>query len=498
MITNISDYGFELQKHNTNIVYTQGDRTVSFQQMHSLTYSLAKYLQLILKPGDKIILSMDDSPEVAMYWHACVISGIIPIMVNTKLSVDDIKNIAHVNQCQGIAANSDMLPNYPNIKILLSKEIVADLPTATREDVYIHQYQPDEDLAYFMTGGTVIAKTVAYQHQGLASFVKQPQPNIWQFDSNTKLFCPGRMTHGLGACLNIITPWIFGSSHVLSTTTLDLKKLPELVNQHQITHMILLPFALNLLLVRPKTKFGNSLKVLIAAGEPLPPSVAREMREVYGIPVRNWLGLTEGFTVLINDDPDKNGLVSLGKPFPGTTIKLINDQGNECGVDEPGRMIVHTPVLAARYHNDKENTEATFKNGWYHSSDILVRDERGCYFFVGRDNQCVKIRGVWTSATEVEAMVSKAPGVTDCVASFTTNQEGFTEAVAFVVRDPDSTINAIDIKTHVAKNTNVGTLIPKQVYFVDSVPLTLNLKKVRSFDKLMDHARKNDLTNSLV
>jgi acyl-coenzyme A synthetase/AMP-(fatty) acid ligase len=481
---NITEYlvGVDSQYHD-KILYHWEEKTLTFGQAKSLVYQLAGYISSTdLKPRDYVLVVLDDCPELALYFLALVLLGQIPVLVNTRLAKDEIQNIASSHNCKGIVATDDIL-SYINAPVKFTKEQLWSAPADLPYTAY--QYQPTDDVVHFMTSGTSLSyKTVVYDHSNIANLDRN-EKGIWtECTDASVVYCPAKMTTAIGFYSNIYLPWMVKSTHVINGKVFDLRNMMDIVNRYQVDYVFTLPFILNLMLKRPGIKFDPCLKHIIAAGEPLPPNVATEFLNRFGIRIQNLFGLTEGFAIFTNLDPTSD--ISLpGTPVDGVEVRIVREDGSDCEPNEAGRMIFKSANMANRYYNDINATNECFKDGWYWTNDLFVRDNCGTYKFIDRINQCVKIRGVWTSSTDIENVVSSMPGVVECTATFEKSKEGFSEPVVFVVRDTDL-VNAITIKAFVGRASDQSTLIPQQIYFVDNLPKTLNNKKIKIIDKLLE------------
>jgi acyl-coenzyme A synthetase/AMP-(fatty) acid ligase len=482
--TNVAEYliGIDSQ-YRDKVLYHWEEKTLTFGQARTLIYQMAGYISSTeLQPRDYVLVALDDSPELVLYFLAFVLLGQIPVFVNTRLAKDQIQNIASSHNCKGIVATDDIL-SCVDVPVKFTREqlwsVPADLPYTA------YQYEPTDDVVHFMTSGTSLSyKTAVWDHSNIVN-LERNQRGAWSECKDTSVvYCPARMTTAIGFYASVYLPWIFKSTHVINGKVFDLRNMMDIVNRYQVDYVFTLPFILNLMLKRPGIKFDTCLKHIIAAGEPLPTNLATEFLNRFGIRIQNLYGLTEGFAILTNLDPSSD--ISLpGTPVDGVEVRIVREDGSDCEPDEAGRMIFKSKNMAKRYHNDVIATNECFRDGWYWTNDLFVKDTNGTYKFIDRANQCVKIRGEWTSSNDIENVISSMPGVVECTATFEKNTEGFSEPVVFVVRDTNS-VDAVAIKSFVGNATTQSTLIPKQVYFVDNLPKTLNNKKIKIIDKLLE------------
>jgi acyl-coenzyme A synthetase/AMP-(fatty) acid ligase len=466
-----------------NILYHWDDQTLTYGQAQELIYQVAGQISATsLQPRDYVLIALDDGPEIALYFLACVLLGQIPVFVSTRLSQEEIQRVASNHNCKGIAANDDILA-WSDIPVKFNKAQVWN--TQDNLPYRVYKYQPDEDVVHFMTSGTSLNyKNAVYDHSNLVN-LERNEKGVWKdCDDTTVVYAATRMSSVVGFFSNVCVPWMFKSTHVINSNVFDLRNVADIVNRYQVNYLFTLPFVLSLILKKSNVKFDSCLKHVITSAEPLPPRTATEFLNKTGIRIQNLFGLTEGFAIFTNLDPASD-ISAPGTPVDGVEVRIVREDGSDCEPDEAGRLIFKSNNMAKRYHNDVIATNECFRDGWYWTNDLFIKDQKGTYKFIDRANQCVKIRGVWTSSTDIEDVVSSMPGVVECTATFEKTTEGFLEPVVFVVRETNL-VNAITIKSFVGNATAQSTLIPKQVYFVDNLPKTLNNKKIKIMDKLLE------------
>src|SRR5688572_29547053 len=91
-----------------------------------------------------------------------------------------------------------------------------------------------------------------------------------------------------------------------------------------------------------------------------------------------------------------------GTPFPIAEVRLLDAQGDEAAPGEPGVLWLRHPAQARGYANLPEETRAQFRDGWFCSRDLFVRDAQGFYIHQGRADELVKVAGQWVWPAELE------------------------------------------------------------------------------------------------
>ena len=116
--------------------------------------------------------------------------------------------------------------------------------------------------------------------------------------------------------------------------------------------------------------------------------------------------------------PGGTGALRTGKPLSGVEVRLLGDDGGEVATGVPGVLWVRHPALSAGYANRPEETREQFRDGWFCTKDVFVRDAQGYYSHQGRSDELVKIAGQWVQPGELEEAVLGLEAVAEaaCVA----------------------------------------------------------------------------------
>ena len=150
--------------------------------------------------------------------------------------------------------------------------------------------------------------------------------------------------------------------------------------------------------------------------------------------------------------------------------EVADELGQEVGVGEPGEVLYRSPQLAVGYWDNPEATAEAFRDGWFHSGDLVTRDAEGYLTVVDRIKDVINTGGILVASREVEDAVYTHPAVAE-VAVIGTPHEKWIEAVTAVVvlRDDAEDVTAEQIIAHVRERL-APFKVPKEVRFVDVLP----------------------------
>jgi acetyl-CoA synthetase len=285
----------------------------------------------------------------------------------------------------------------------------------------------------------------------------------------------------------------------------------ELMQRHAVTHTFLFPTALKAMMKavpQPSSACRLELQAIMSAGEAVGDAVFGYCQQQLGVTVNEMFGQTEINYIVGNCArlwPARPG--SMGKPYPGHRIAVIDDEGQPCEVGTPGDVAVHRrdhhghddPVFFLGYWKNDAATRAKFTSGlfdkeadsWCRTGDMAVQDADGYLWYQGRSDDMFKAAGYRIGPGEIENCLVKHPAV----------------ANAAVVPKPDGERGAV-IKAYVvlasgfaASDDLVAALqahvrgqlapyeYPKEIEFIAALPMTTTGKVQRRVLRLQEEER---------
>jgi benzoate-CoA ligase len=118
---------------------------------------------------------------------------------------------------------------------------------------------------------------------------------------------------------------------------------------------------------------------------------------------------------------------------PGYEAAIVDPEGRPVEDGEPGRLRIRGGSTALCYWADKEKSRETFQGEWCTTADIFRRDRAGYYFYEGRDDDLLKVSGIWVSPLEIENVMLDHPAVAEVCVIGREDEERLVKPLAFVV-----------------------------------------------------------------
>ncbi|MDP1685138.1 AMP-binding protein, partial [Hydrogenophaga sp.] len=281
----------------------------------------------------------------------------------------------------------------------------------------------------------------------------------------------------------------------------------ELIERHGVTHSFLFPTALKAMMKAvptPKAQYKFTLQGLMSAGEAVGDAVFAWCRDQLGVTVNEMFGQTEINYIVGNCArlyPARPG--SMGKGYPGHRVAVIDDAGNECPVGVPGDVAVHRldvhgdpdPVFFLGYWKNAASTRAKYTgdmaNSWCRTGDLASRDADGYLWYQGRADDVFKAAGYRIGPSEIENCLVKHPAVANAAVVPKPDAERGAVVKAYVVLAPGHVAGdelVKQLQAHV-KGKLAPYEYPKEIEFIDALPMTTTGKVQRRVLRLQEESR---------
>jgi len=216
----------------------------------------------------------------------------------------------------------------------------------------------------------------------------------------------------------------------------------------------------------------SHLVVSLGGGTAVQSAVAKLWLEKTGCPICEGYGLSETSpSASCNLVTNQAYTGNIGVPIPGTDMKIIDDDGNEVPVGEPGEIAIRGPqVMAGYWQRPDETARVMTSDGFFKSGDVGIMDERGYFRIVDRKKDMILVSGFNVYPNEVEDVVAGLSGVLEC-AVIGIPDEHSGEVVKLVVVKKDPALTQAQVLDHCRQNLT-GYKLPRVIEFRTELPKT--------------------------
>jgi acetyl-CoA synthetase len=337
-----------------------------------------------------------------------------------------------------------------------------------------------------------------------------------------------------GGLMNALLPTLyFGREIVACRGRFSAEAAFTLMQRHRVTHTFLFPTALKAMmkaLPEPCRTYRLHLRAIMSAGEAVGDAVFGWCRDALGVQVNEMFGQTEMNYIVGNSHakwPARPG--SMGRPYPGHRVAVLDDHGRECARGTPGDVALHRldvhgepdPIFFLGYWNNQATTRAKFTgdadqasrqpqavaaprgdaqrlgrtgalpNSWCRTGDMAVMDGDGYLWYHGRSDDVFKAAGYRIGPSEIENCLVKHPAVANAAVVPKPDPERGALVKAYVVLAPGFAGDAALVKAlqqHV-RSQLAPYEYPKEIEFIAALPMTTTGKVQRRVLRLQEEER---------
>ena len=492
-------------------------RTYTWSEVYKRCIKFASALEKIgIKTGDTVSVLAFNTPEIFEAHYSIPMVGAVINAINTRLDPKTISYILNHSEAKVLIVDRQF---HDVIKKALedvkSKITIIDIDdkdanlkdskkigTLEYEDFlnsgdenYEWKMPKDEWQAIalgYTSGTTGNPKGVVYHHRG-SYLMATGSVVAWNMPNKLNFLCTVPMFHCNGWCY----PWTMSMIHGrnICLRNIDVKKIFELIDKYEVTHFGGAPIVLNMLANAPKEhqiKLKRKVYIL-TAGAP-PPSIIFEKMQNLGFEVMHVYGLTETYGHILqcawNDEwngleqDNKNEIKARqGVRYPNTEGVVVMDPETMKPIPHDGKtmgeIMIRGNVVMKGYFKDKEATEKSMKNGWFHSGDLAVTHPNGYIKIQDRSKDIIISGGENISSIEIENTISKHPAVSLAAVVAKPDEKWGETPCAFVELIEGKSATEEEI-IKFCRETLAGFKLPKKVIF-SSLPKT-STGKIQKFE----------------
>jgi long-chain acyl-CoA synthetase len=340
-----------------------------------------------------------------------------------------------------------------------------------------------DDIAYLQyTGGTTgVSKGAILTHRNVIAALLQYKAWLGPAISDTErtiIITALPLYHIFSLTVNCLVMMVVGGENILITNPKDIPGFVKELAKHKYTMISGVNTLFNALLNHPdfaKLDFSH-LRLAVGGGMAVQKAVAERWKQVTGTTLIEGYGLTETAPSATANPLDlKEFSGSIGVPMSSTEVILRDDDGKEVPLGQPGEICIRGPQVMAGYWQRPDETAKVLREGFLHTGDVGIMDEKGFIRIVDRKKDMILVSGFNVYPNEIEQVVAMHPGVLEVAAIGVPDQHSGEVPKVFVVKK-DPSLTEQDVLEHCKKELT-GYKRPKYVEFRSELPKT-NVGKI--------------------
>jgi benzoate-CoA ligase len=475
---NLCDYFLDrnLREGRANkIALRCGHETRTFAELSTRARLVAAALRRAgTRPEERVLIVLPDGPEFAETWFGTLRSGAVFAMVNPLLKRESFDDYLEYTKARVVVTHTDVLPEIgPAIRasrLCRTAFVVGgDAGGFTPYEAALAAEKPDSPLAemeptgpddlagwLFTSGSTGKPKACVHTHEDFAYNTETYALRVAGYRESDVCLSVPKLFFGYATGTNLMFPFRVGASVVLFPGRATADELFDQIARFKPTFLTHVPTMINNMLRSPRMETADlsSLRVCLSAGEALPARLYEEWKARTNVEILDGIGSAEMFHIYISNYPGDVKLGSLGRIVPGYEAQIVDPDGRVVKDNEPGRLRIRGGSTALCYWADKLKSRETFQGEWCTTADIFRRDAQGYYYYEGRDDDLLKVSGIWVSPLEIENVLLEHACVAEVCVVGCEDEEKLVKPLAFVVLKSgwsgcDAT--AAELKAHVKK-----------------------------------------------
>jgi benzoate-CoA ligase len=495
--------------------------TLSYGQMAERVRRTANALRALgLRREERVLLLMQDSNDWITSFLGALYAGIVPVALNTLLTAEDYGYMLRNSRAQAALVSGALLPTLQEALAQGPHEVrhlLVSRPTTAQAAVDGVQMQdldqvlasspaqaePAQTLAdeaafwLYSSGSTGRPKGTVHTQGNLywtAALYAEPVLGLTEADtvfSAAKLF----FAYGLGNGLTF--PLSVGATVVLMAE----RPTPAAVFQRLTGATAALAGRKPTVFYGAPTGYGGmlahpdlpargqvALRLCSSAGEALPRDIGERWTAHFGAEIIDGIGSTEMLHIFLSNRPGDVRYGTSGKAVDGYEVEIRGEDGlpvppQADGSIDIGDLYIKGPSAALMYWQNRDKSRETFQGAWTKSGDKYTRDADGYYTYAGRNDDMLKVSGIYVSPFEVEATLVQHPAILEAAVIGKTDADGLVKTKAFIVLKPGQGLTEEGVKAF-CKEHLAPYKYPRFIEFVEELPKTAT-GKIQRF-KLRD------------
>jgi len=417
-------------------------RTLTWGEFNDRANQVANYLQkdLGIEKGDFVLHLQMNSLEWLVTYHAIMRTGAVVVPLNFRFASADIRYAAKVCSAKAFIMEDGFLPKVEPVRkemdsirhyICLGAGVPDDMTayeeiirTAPTSDVLVET--EDHDLAelMFTSGTTGPPKAVCQAHTTLYN-IGIGNALTYSEGHDTVFLAPHPFYHS-GSLFLSFPSYLAGGQIVILKELTDPRWLLEAISEEKVNNA-------SFVTVPTLSDSVNAIKrgdidlrdfdfscvtgTIGTGAQPVPHSLLRDMKELFGFKVGANYGITEGgggvtFS-LYDEDVLEHPPGCIGKPTFNTIARIVDEQGRDVPVGRVGELLLKGPRIMAGYFRNPELTAQFVKDGWLHTGDLAKADADGYVYIADRKKDLIIRGGENIFPAEIEEVLHHHPKIAD-------------------------------------------------------------------------------------
>jgi acyl-CoA synthetase (AMP-forming)/AMP-acid ligase II len=473
-----------------------GDKKFTYRETNERVNRFANIIrEMGLGVGDRVSIVQKNCPQILETMLACFKAGLAAVPINARLHPEELAYIINDSGSKALVYSEDFIETVKSIREGLNEVAhficLSDDRDSLDYENLISNGSPKEaetdvnpnSLAWiFYTSGTTgKPKGAMWSHKTILTMIMNYYADVYPILRDDIVLHVAPLTHGSG-CYALPAVGKGAMNLIFNGNKFDPDKVFQIIEKYRVTNIAFLtPTMINMLIDSASIEEYDlsSIKCIVYGGSPMYfEDLKRAIRKMGKVFVQIYGQGEAPMTIsylrkedhLIEGvDGEMGGLISAGIPRTDVEVKIFDENDCELPAGGMGEIVVRGNIVMEGYWNRPDDTAETIRNGWLHTGDLGMMDNRGNIYIMDRKKDMIISGGMNIYPREVEEVILRHPAVYEVAVVGYPDPKWGESLKAIVVLREGAKVSEEEIinfcKTHIASFKK-----PKSVEFVRSLP----------------------------
>src|SRR5215469_14863829 len=473
-----------------------GDERVTYRQLFERVNGLGNVIKRFgVRCEERVALLLLDTPEFAYSFFGAIKIGSVAVPMNTMLTPPEYEYMLNDSRARIVIVSESLLPQLQaipksNLRYLETVIVHGKAPegahslqqvlSATSAELKAEPTNKD-DAAFWLysSGSTGRPKGCVHLHHDMVVCAERYAKGVLGITERDRSFSVAKLFFAYGLGNGLYFGLSVGATNILWPGSPSPPNVYSVIERYKPTLFYSVPSNYSSLLAfhreagRPDFD-PSSIRHAVSAGEALPAPLFHRFKERFGIEILDAIGSTEALHMFIANRPGAARAGSSGQILDGYEARIVDEAGQPVPDGEVGNLLIKGDSVCAAYWNQHEKTKETIQGNWLRTGDKYYRDPGGYYWYVGRSDDMMKVKGMWVSPVEIESALLEHPQVQEAAVIGCADGNQLIRPAAYLVLksgQPASAELGEALRQHVSSRL-APHKCPQWIEFVSELPKT--------------------------
>jgi benzoate-CoA ligase family protein len=404
------------------------DAELTYAELRGQANRMGNLLRALgVRREQRVLLVLDDTTAFPIAFLGALRIGAVPVPVSVRDTPEHYRHFLTDSDAELIVCEESLLGSLKEALTGGAAHFLVrgaqgagvteldDALSAQEDELTPVSTNPD-DMAFWLysSGSTGMPKGVVHRHRSIEVTCETFAAQVLGLTAEDRIFSTTKLHHAYGLGNALSFPLFFGATAILRAGQPSPEAVLATLRERRPSVFCSVP-ALYTALVEDPDAAGcfDSVRLCVSAAEPLTAATSAAWRERFGIEILDGIGSTEMLQAYCSNRPGDVCEGTVGRPVPGYELRIADEHGVALEGSATGTLEVRGDSRALCYWRQPEQTSRRMRGDWWVSGDRFERREDGRYVYLGRDDDMLKVAGLWVSPVKMERHLRRHPAVAD-------------------------------------------------------------------------------------